>query len=58
MTGHIKILDWSCQGTVALSGKSVALSGNTLTLGNVIPGEPALAIPVTITGKCSGRYEQ
>lgn len=35
---------------MALSGKSVALSGNTLTLGNVIPGEPALAIPVTITG--------
>ena len=35
---------------MALSGKSVALSGNTLILGNVIPGEPALAIPVTITG--------
>ena len=42
-------LELSRDGMV-LSGKSVALSGNTLTLGNVIPGEPALAIPVTITG--------
>lgn len=29
---------------MALSGKNAALSGNTLTLGNVIPGEPALAM--------------
>ena len=42
-------LELSRDGMV-LSGKSVALSGNTLTLGNVIPGEPGLAIPVTITG--------
>lgn len=42
-------LELSREGMV-LSGKSVALSGNMLTLGNVIPGEPVLAFPVTITG--------